>query len=85
MDNSDSLFVQLLFVFHQNAMQGMGKIKNPLTDKIERNLEQAKHSIEMMEMMKEKTRGNIAEEVSKMLDGFLTELRLNYVEESSKG
>ena len=84
MDQHDQLFVQLLYIFHQSAMQGLGKIKNPVTDKVERHLEQAQQSIEMLEMIRERTKGNLSAEMSKMLDGFLTELRLNYVDESNK-
>ena len=84
MDKNDQLFVQLLYLFHQSAMQALGKIKNPVTDKIERNLDQASQSIEMLEMMRDKTKGNISAEMAKMLEGFLTELRLNYVDEVNK-
>ena len=37
-----------------------------------------------MAMLKEKTKGNISEEMEKVLDGMLSELRLNYVDEKSK-
>jgi len=84
MTQSDQLFIQLLYIFHASAMQSMGKLKNPMTDKIERDLAQANQSIEMMEMLKEKTKGNISEELSRAIDAFLTELRLNYVDEMAK-
>jgi hypothetical protein len=35
----------------------------------------------MLEMLKEKTKGNISPELSRLLDQFLTDLRLNYVDE----
>ncbi len=84
MDKHDQLFIQLLYIFQQSAMQSMGKIKNPLTDKVERNLDQAQNSIDLLEMLKEKTRNNIPPEASKILDGFLMELRLNYIDEVNK-
>ena len=37
-----------------------------------------------MEMLKEKTKGNINEEVEKTLDQMISELQLNYVDEKSK-
>ena len=40
-----------------------------------------KESIDMLEMLKEKTKGNISPELSRLLDQFLTDLRLNYVDE----
>ena len=84
MTPNDQFFVHLLYIFHTSAMQSMGKLKNPVTDKIERDLEQAKQSIDMMEMLKEKTKGNLSDELSRTLDAFLTELRLNYIDETAK-
>ncbi len=84
MDKNDQLLAQLLYIFQSSAMQGMGKMKNPMTDKIERNMEQAQQSIDMLEMIKEKTKGNISPELARIMDNFLTELRLNYVDELNK-
>ena len=84
MEKKDQLFIQLLYVFHASAMQALGKVKSPVTGKIEKNMEQAKQSIEMIEMIREKTNGNLSAELIKALDTFLTEIRLNYVEEMNK-
>ena len=84
MTGSDELFIQLLLIFHQNALMAMGKLKNPVTDKIERDLAQAKQSIDMLEMLKDKTKGNLNDQESRMLEHFLTDLRLNYVDEMNK-
>ena len=40
--NNNILFMQLIIQNQQIAMMAMGKIKNPVTDKIDRNLEHAK-------------------------------------------
>jgi len=84
MEKNDQLFIQLLYIFHASAMQSLGKLKSPITGKIEKNLEQAKQSIEMLEMLKEKTVNNLNPELSKALETFLSEVRLNFVEESHK-
>ncbi len=84
MEKNDQLFIQLLYIFHASAMQALGKVKSPITGKIEKNLEQAKQSVEMLEMLKEKTIKNLSPELTKALDTFLTELRLNYVDEINK-
>jgi len=81
---SDELFIQLVLIFHQNAMMAMGKLKNPVTDKIERNMEQAKHSIDLLEMLKDKTKNNLTDAQIQMLEHALTEMRLNFVDESNK-
>ena len=78
------LFMQLVMSFQASAMQQMGKIKNPFTDKIERNLSQAQMSIEMLTMLQEKTKGNLTGDESRFIDHVLYELRMNYVDEVEK-
>ena len=84
MTGNDELFIQLMLIFHQNAMMAMGKLKNPVTDKVERDLSQAKQSIDMLEMIKEKTHNNLSPELLRTLEHALTELRLNFVDETNK-
>jgi len=84
-EKNSSLFFSLVMTFQTAAMQQMGKLKNPISDKIERDLQQAQLSIDILDMLEEKTRGNLSEEESKLLKGILQELKLNYVDEMSKG
>jgi len=79
-----ALFVSLLMMFHSAAMQYLGKIKNPASDKIEKNLEQAQAIIDMFDMLKEKTKGNLTAEEEKYLSSLAQELKLNYVDEAAK-
>ena len=78
------LFFHLVFMFQTAALQQMGKLINPLTKKIEKNLQQAKYSIDILELLQEKTKGNLKEEESKYLENVLFELRMNYLEELKK-
>jgi hypothetical protein len=75
------LFLGLVHSFQAAAMQQMGKIMNPFTEKMERDLKQARLSIDMLEMLQERTSGNLTGEESRFLSHVLTELRLNYVAE----
>ena len=84
MQNEDQLFTQLLSIFYSSAMVSLGKLKNPATDKIERDLNQAQSAIEMLEVIKNKTSGNLSAQQSKMLESILTDLRLNFVDEKNK-
>jgi hypothetical protein len=83
-EKNQALFAQLIMMLHGAAMQHMGKIKNPLTDKIERDLTQAQFSIDMLDMIQEKTRGNLSSEEERFLQSLLQELKLNYVDEINK-
>lgn len=84
-DTFDINFYQLTLSLHASAMQHMGKTMSPLTGQVERNLDMAKSSIDMLEMLQKKTQGNLTEEEKKILERSLFELRINYVEESKKG
>ncbi len=75
------LFLGLVHSFQSAAMQQMGKMPNPFTEKLERDLAQAKLSIDMLEMLEERTGGNLTGEESRFLSHVLTELRLNFVAE----
>ena len=83
-EKQNALFVSLLLMFHSAAMQYLGKVKNPATDKVERNLEQAQGIIDMFDMLKAKTKGNLTEEESRFLSNLAQELKLNYVDEAAK-
>ena len=78
------LFMNLVMMLHALAWQQMGKMKNPLTDKVERNLEGARSFIDSLEMLQEKTRGNLAPEEERLLNEILKELRLNYIDEHQR-
>lgn len=78
------LFMQLVFSLHSATMQQLGKVKNPMTDKIERDLPGAQASIDMLEMIQEKTKGNLSDEEERFISQMLRELRLNYVDEAAR-
>jgi len=66
------------------AWVSLGKIKNPATDKIERNLELARISIDMLRMLKDKTAGNLSKDEERLLTQTIADLQLNYVDEYEK-
>jgi len=79
-----ALFMGLILMFHAAAMQHMGKTKNPLTEKVERSLDQAQFVIDTLDVLQKKTKGNLTDEESRFLVNAIKELKLNYVEELSK-
>ena len=83
-DNHQILFMQLVMQNQQIAMMAMGKIKNPVTDTIDRNLEYAKVSIDTLDMLQARTKGNLSEYEEKFLTEALKDLKLNYVDEVEK-
>lgn len=66
------------------VMMHLGKFVHPETGKVERNLEAAKFSIDILGMLEEKTKGNLDDEEARFLQQVLTTLRLNYIDEANR-
>jgi len=81
----DAHFFQLVYGLQMAAMQQMGKIASPLSGKVERNLEAARASIDMLNMLSVKTENNLTPDEKNLLDKILYELKMNFVDESKKG
>ncbi|MGB9663479.1 MAG: DUF1844 domain-containing protein [Ignavibacteria bacterium] len=81
---NDQLFLQLILQFQTSAWIGLGKIPNPITQKIERDLVAAKLAIDMIDMIKAKTKGNLSEEEERFITQVSKDLKLNYVDELEK-
>ncbi len=77
----DIVFLSLLLNLQGAALQQMGKMASPLTGEVERNLAMAKQSIDLLECLDRKTKGNLSEDEEKTFQEILTHLRLNYVAE----
>jgi hypothetical protein len=80
----EMLFLQLVAMFQYAAMQQMGKLPNPVSGKIDRDLEQARMSIDMIEMLQSRTQASRSAREGEYLDKVLFELRMNYVDESKR-
>jgi len=78
---NQAYFVQLVSSLSASAWAQLGKIASPLTGKVEKNMDQAKLTIDMLAMLEAKTTGNLTDKEQKMLEKVLFELRMNYIEE----
>ena len=82
--NTAQLFMQLVMQNQQMAMISLGKVKNPVSDSTDKNLEYAKLSIDTLDMLVQKTKGNLSEYEEKLLTETINQLKIIYVEESAK-
>jgi hypothetical protein len=80
-----ALFLQLLLGLQQAAMVALGKLMNPVTGKIERNLEAARNTIDTLAALATRTQGNLESDEQRVLTQVLTDLRMNYLDEVKKG
>lgn len=80
-----ALFLQLVLGLQQAAMVALGKLMNPMSGKLDRNLEAAKNTIDTLGAIEARTGGNLEPDEQRVLTQVLTDLRLNYVDELKKG
>jgi hypothetical protein len=72
-------FNSLIFSLSSSALLHIGEIADPNTGEKRKDLALAKHTIDIIAMLKEKTDGNLSEEEEKFLENILTDLRWRYV------
>ncbi len=72
-------FITFILSLSTSVLMNLGVVENPVTKKTEKELPVAKQTIDLLSLIKEKTRGNLVEEEAKLLDDVLHELRMLYV------
>ena len=72
-------FSYFLISLSSSALFHLGEIGDPQTGQKKKDLPIAKHTIDTIAMLKEKTKGNLTEEEQKALESILTDLRWRYV------
>ena len=78
---TEMLFIQFISGLYTSTMQHLGKLMNPATGEIEKNLDAAQATIELVRMFKEKTKGNLGQKESNTISNALANMQMNYVDE----
>lgn len=73
-------FSSFMLSLYSSGLAQLGKVEDPIAGKKSINLDLARHTIEMIAMLEEKTRGNLTEDEQNLLKALLSEIRLAYVE-----
>jgi uncharacterized protein DUF1844 len=66
------------------VLMHLGEIANPLSGKVETDVPVAKQMIDILAMLKDKTRGNLNANEDRLMDDILFDLRMKYVEAVKK-
>jgi hypothetical protein len=74
----------LVNMFLSSAWCQLGKMQNPVSGKIENDLKGAQVTIDMLVMIKDKTKGNLTEKEEEMLSSIISNLQINYADEVGK-
>ena len=79
-----ALFLQLVMGLQQTGMVALGKLMNPITRSLEKNLDAARDTIDTLAAIETRTRGQLEPDELRVLQQALTDLRLTYVDEMKK-
>ena len=77
--NDPASFVNFLMSLASNAAASLGMMPHPGTGESGVDLELAKHWIDVLGMLRQKTRGNLADKEDQIFEGILADLRMQYV------
>ena len=75
-------FPSYVLSYYTQGLVLLGEVPNPMTNQKEEDLQGAKHIVDLLGMLTEKTKGNLTKEEGQLLESVLYELRMRYVEVS---
>jgi len=73
-------FVNFLSTIATNAAAALGAVPHPATGKRSLDLDTGKYWLDVIGMLRDKTKGNLHKEEARLLDGLLADLRMQYVQ-----
>ena len=83
-ENTELNFLNYLSSLVFQSMIFLGDMPNPVTNKSEKNLPQAKFLIDTLVLLRDKTKGNLLKEEEDLLNGAIYELQMRYVDVSNQ-
>jgi hypothetical protein len=83
-ETAEAKFTILVSSIATQVLVSLGQIENPLTKRKDVDLRGAKFSIDLLQLLADKTRGNLSDVEKRYLEGVLYRLRMSYVE-AAKG
>ncbi len=76
-------FATFVFSLSSSALLHFGEVADPSTGVMNKNLPMAKHTIDILGLLEEKTRGNLTDDESQLLKNILYDLRMRFVKENA--
>lgn len=72
-------FATFILSLASSALMQLGEVPNPETGAVEQDLVMARHTIDVLDMLRQKTAACLDNEERRLLDGILYEVRMKYV------
>ena len=76
-------FSTFIFSLSSSALFHFGEVADPTTGQKQKNLPMAKHTVDILGMLEEKTAGNLTDDEAQLLKNILYDLRMRYVKENT--
>jgi hypothetical protein len=77
-------FPSYLLSYYTQGLVLLGEVPNPYTNKKEEDIEAARHTIDILSMLEQKTRGNLSKEEQQLLESVLYELRMKFMAKTNR-
>ena len=75
-------FGAILFPYIHSALVYLGELQDPATGQLTENLEGARQMVEILDLLQQKTKGNLTQEESRYLENALFDLRMQYLQKA---
>jgi hypothetical protein len=77
-------FPSYVLSYYTQGLVLLGEVPNPYTNKKEEDIDAARHTVDILSMLKEKTKGNLSQEEQQLLDSVLYELRMKFMAKTNR-
>jgi len=77
-------FPSYVLSYYTQGLVLLGEVPNPLTNKKEQDLRAARHTVDILSMLEQKTKGNLTPEEDQLLGSVLYELRMKFVSKTNR-
>jgi hypothetical protein len=77
-------FPSYILSYYTQGLVLLGEVPNPYTNQKEEDVEGAHHTVDILSMLQEKTKGNLTKDEEQLLDSVLYELRMKFMAKTSR-
>ena len=77
-------FPSYILSYYTQGLVLLGEVPNPYTNQKEEDLEAARHTVDILGMLRDKTKGNLTPEEAQLLESVLYEVRMKYMAKTNK-
>ncbi len=77
-------FPSYILSYYTQGLVLLGEVPNPYTQKKEEDVEAARHTVDILTMLQQKTKGNLSKDEEQLLDSVLYELRIKFMAKTNR-